>query len=386
MKKLLTVLLVLILIPVLLVAGLVTYVLATEHRPEPEEPVAVDCQGEAPGLKAGEEFTFLSWNLQYGASRKHQFFYDGGQAVHVPPEDVTWTVEAIQGVLAASKAEVVALQEVDRDSTRTGRIDQLPPFVRAAGASCRASTTYHRSPYVPSPSHQPLGRVDMQLATLVRGPMLHASRIALPLLAEARYRQVFNLKRALLVTEVPIEGWDKPLAIANTHLSAFSFGDGTHEQQVAVLKQWIESRPADQPWILAGDMNLLPPGFDKAGLAVESDLYADEKNPIELLLPAQTEVLGDQLAPENRTYLPFGQPVPDRKIDYVFIGGPIQVRAARVMSEHSEISDHLPILATLVIGAPTAPVEAAPPPVEPPNPQAKDLAEKIERFTRPGAR
>ncbi len=384
MKKLLKVLLALILLPLLLLVGLLAFFLATEHRPEPEEAVAVDCQGEAPGLKAGQEFTFLSWNLQYGASRKHRFFYDGGEAVHVPPEDVAWTVEAIQGVLASTRAQVVALQEVDRDSTRTGRIDQLPPFVRAAGASCEAATPYHRSPYVPTPSHQPLGRVDMQLATLVQGPMLHASRIALPLLAEARYRQVFNLKRALLVTEVPIEGWDKPLAIANTHLSAFSFGDGTHEQQVAVLKQWIESRPPDQPWILAGDMNLLPPGFDKASLAVESDLYADEKNPIELLLPAQTEVLGDQLAPENRTYLPFGQAVPDRKIDYVFIGGPIQVRSARVMSEHAEISDHLPILATLVIGAPAAPVEAAP--VEPPPPQAKDLAEKIERFTRDGAR
>jgi endonuclease/exonuclease/phosphatase family metal-dependent hydrolase len=385
MKTFLKVLLVLVLIPLVLVAALVAYFLATEHQPEPVEAVAVECQGEAPGLKAGEEFTLLNWNLQYGASRKHRFFYDGGEAVHVPPEDVAWTVEAIQGVLAATKAEVVVLQEVDRNSTRTGRIDQLPPFVRAAAATCKAATTYHQSPFVPSPTHQPLGRVDMQLATLVQGPMLHASRIALPLLAEARYRQVFNLKRALLVTEVPVQGWDKPLAIANTHLSAFSYGDGTHEQQVAVLKKWIEDRPADQPWILAGDMNLLPPGFDKNSLAVESDLYADQKNPIDLLLPAQKEALGDQLAPENRTYLPFGHDVADRKIDYVFYGGPIQVRSARVMSEHAAISDHLPVLATLVIGAPPVEEPAAvevPGPVVVPGPQAKDIMEKLERLEK----
>ena len=47
---------------------------------------------------------------------------------------------------------------------------------------------------------------------------------------------------------------------------------------------------------------------------------------------------------------------PDRKIDYVFVGGPVEVLDARVMREHAEISDHLPVLARLRIGpTPTAP-------------------------------
>lgn len=372
MKALLKVLLALVLLPVALLAGLVVFFLLTEHRPAPEEAVAVECQGEGAGLKVGQEFTFFSWNTQYAASRKHHFFYDGGQAVHVPPEDVAATMQAIEGVLRAVNPQVAALQEIDRDSTRTGRIDQLPPIARAAGAVCKAATTYHRSPFVPSPSHKFLGRVDMQLATLTQGPMLVARRHALPMLAEARYRQVFNLKRALLVAEIPVQGWEQPLAVGNTHLSAFSRGDGTMEQQVALLRKWIEERPANQPWILAGDMNLLPPGFDKTQLAVEADLYADEHNPIELLLPRYTEILGDQLAPENRTYLPFGASQPDRKIDYIFIGGPIQVKSARVMAEHAEISDHLPVVATLVVG-PTSPHTS---------PQARDLLEKIERLSR----
>lgn len=361
MKTALKLLLALVLLLLVALGGTVGFFLATEHDPAPVETVEVDCQGRADGLVSGQPFTVLSWNLQYGASRRHRFFYDGGQAVHVPPEDVAWTVAAIQRVIREVDPDLALLQEVDRDSTRTGRIDQLPAFVEAAGATCTAATPYHKSPFVPTPNHQFLGRVDMELANLARGPMLHASRLALPLLAEPRYRRIFNLKRAVLVSEVPVQGWDHPLAIANTHLSAFSFGDGTMQKQVALLQQWIAERPPGQPWILVGDFNLLPPGFDKDQLQVERDLYADQDNPIEALLPAQKEALGDQLDPANRTYLPFGTTAPDRKIDYFFYGGPLRVEEARVLAQHHDISDHLPVMARLVIEAPPpAPAEATP--------------------------
>lgn len=374
MKTALKLLLALLLLLVAVLGGVAGYFIATEHQPAPIEPVEVACEGRAEGLVVGEPFTVLSWNLQYGASRRHRFFYDGGEAVHVPPEDVAWTVAAIQRVLREVEPDLALLQEVDRDSTRTGRKDQLPAFVEAVSATCTAATPYHLSPFVPTPPHQFLGRVDMELANLAKGPMLHASRIALPLLAEARYRRVFNLKRALLVSEVPIQGWDHPLAIANTHLSAFSFGDGTMAQQVEVLRQWISDRPPGQPWILAGDFNLLPPGFDKEQLQVERDLYADQDNPISALLPTQLEALGDQLDPANRTYLPFGATVPDRKIDYIFYGGPLRVEASDVLSQHNDISDHLPIVIRMVVPAPVA---TPPPPTAPTS--AQELLMRAEK-------
>lgn len=355
MKRIAQLLAALLGIVVLLVGGLVAWAFATEHQPGPIEDVAVDCTGEGTPIVAGQAFDVLSWNLQYGASRKHRFFYDGGTVVHVPQDDVDATVAAISRVLRDEAPALALLQEVDRDSDRTGNIDQLPPYVQAAAAACSAAAPYHKSPFVPNPPGEFLGRVDMELATLSRGPMQHAQRHQLALLAEPRVRQIFNLKRAILTAEIPVQGWDQPLAVANTHLSAFSHGDGTLQKQVTALADWIRARPADQPWILAGDMNLLPPGFDKSQLSTERDLYADDHNPIELLLPLGTEVLGDQLAARNRTYLPFGASEPDRKIDYFLVGGPISVVEARVLSEHTSISDHLPVLASLVIGPPPVP-------------------------------
>ena len=98
-------------------------------------------------------------------------------------------------------------------------------------------------------------------------------------------------------------------------------------------------------------------------------LYADADSPIDPLLARYRELLGNdqQLAEANRTYLPFGASEPDRKIDYAFVGGPIEVLEARVMREHAAISDHLPLLARLRIRPPvtnddpeTEPVDGEP--------------------------
>jgi len=345
----------------LLIGGFVAYVFATEHAPADLEEVAVEGPANGPGIEAGVPFKMVSWNLQYGASRKHKFFYDGGEAVHVPAADVAETVGAIRQALADAKPHIALLQEIDRDSTRTGRLDQLPEYVAGMDASAWSAAPYHLAGFVPKPTTNPLGRVHMALGILTRGPHHNAQRHQLALMDEPRIVQALNLKRALLTAEVPVAGHDHPLAVAVTHLSAFSFGDGTLEKQVAQLKAWMAARPEGQPWILAGDFNLLPPGDDKNRLVVESDLYADTANPIEAVIPQFNELFGDQqLDPSVRTYLPFGATEPDRKIDYVFIGGPLTVLDARVMREHSAVSDHLPVVATLMVGTPPPEPEAIP--------------------------
>ncbi len=322
--------------------------LVTEYRPADQEALVVSGPTDLPALRVGEPLVVVSWNIQFSGSRKHHFFYDGGRAVHVPDADVAETVDAVAAALAAMAPDLTLLQEVDRDSTRTGRRDQLRAYLDRLPPSRWAAAPYFRAPFVPAPSHQPMGRVDMSLATLSRRGLTAATRTQLPLLDEPRLRQMFNLKRALLTAEVPIEGSPLPLQVANTHLSAFSHGDGTLAKQVAVLRAWMASHPPEQPWILAGDLNLLPPGDDPHRLSTESALYADTHNPIEAILPAFQEAFADPLAAAARTYLPFGATEPDRKIDYVFVGGPVEVLDAVVLRQH-DLSDHLPVKVTLRI-------------------------------------
>lgn len=330
-------------------AALVALAFLTEHKPASEEEATVVSAGAAQPLEVNTTFTVLSWNLQFGAGRKREFFYDGGPAVHVPEADVRATMAKMREALAGAGPDIALLQEVDRNCKRTAYIDQLPAYVQGARAASYVSVPYHRSPFVPKPLTNPLGRVDMHLAILSRALLTHAVRRQLALKQTLRLVQVFDLKRALLTAEVEVAGLDKPLKIAVTHLDAFSYGDGTLSKQVAALEEWMASHAPDQPWILAGDFNLLPPSDSPDRLNESRPLYTDAKNPMERLIPRFREVLGDQLDPRNRTYLPFGDNAADRKIDYFFVGGPIEVIEARVMHEHKELSDHLPIMAMLRI-------------------------------------
>ncbi|MCB9743729.1 MAG: endonuclease/exonuclease/phosphatase family protein [Alphaproteobacteria bacterium] len=321
-----------------------------EYTPAPEEDVAVDCTGQAATLAPGQTFKVVSWNIQFSGGRARHFFYDGGEDVQVPAQEVQDTLDGLSRTLRELRPDLALLQEVDRDSARTGGVDQLPPLAGELRTPCVASAPYFKSRFVPFPPGDFLGRMDMHLAIVSRFGLRQARRVQLPLLDEPRWRQAFNLKRALLTAELPVEGLDRPLAVAVTHLSAFSKGDGTLDKQVDVLEAWMRARPADQPWILAGDLNLLPPGDDPKRVD-GGEFYADDPNPIERLIPAFQEVLGAerQLAANARSYLPPGAQEPDRKIDYAFVGGPLEVLQAQVPRGPASLSDHLPLVFTLRI-------------------------------------
>ncbi len=311
------------------------------------QPLPVGEDGDAAPLAPSQTLGVLSWNIQYCGSRKHQFFYDGGDAVHVPAGDVADMVAAVASGIRAHDPDLVLLQEVDRNSKRTGRRDQLAGILRLTPFPRWTSAHYHRAPYVPHPPGDHLGRVDMNLATLARPALGACHRHQLPLLDEPLHRRLFNLRRAVLVTEIPREE-GPPLVALNTHLSAFSRGDGTLARQVAVLDSLLDELDAGgHPWILAGDLNMLPPGDDPSRLGDDAELY-DEVNPIAALFEGGRRSAFDvREQPDHPgelgTYLPFGADTPDRTLDYVFVSGGIEVVSARVLTDLTHVSDHLPL-------------------------------------------
>ena len=316
------------------------------YHPEAREPLAPECVRPGRVLKPGDRFSVLSWNLQFSGSREEAFFYDGGQAVSVPEERVRRTMSGIEQVIREHSPDLVFLQEVDRDSRRTARIDQLKHYLESGDWACWSSTPYHRSRYVPHPSSEHLGRIDLHLAVLSKLALEAGERIALPGLSEGWLRKQFNLKRAVQSLGLRVEGRPS-VRIGNTHLSAFSRGDGTLGHQVGVLQGWIGQGDS---WILAGDMNMLPPGDDPARLEDSESSYSDDPNPVLGLQPERYDVdRADLLSPNARTYLPFGADEPDRKIDYLLASEDLELVEHRVLREARELSDHLPIWAVFEI-------------------------------------
>ncbi len=306
------------------------------------EPVVEPAATSGVGLlDPARPFTVATWNLQYCGTRRHHFFYDGGPDTFPDPANVQDALTAIRETLDGLRQDgldVALLQEVDRGSARTGLIDQLQRI--AEGWPTWVSTPYHRSVFVPHPMppRRPLGRVDLHEAILSRFKLGATRRLALPSLVESPVRQAFNLHRALLITTMPLlDG--RRLHLGVTHLSAFSKGDGTLQRQIDAIRAWIASC-ADEPFVLGGDFNLLPPGDNPARLGAEAVEYAED------VLGSLSDVA--QRAPllGEHTYLPPGASVPDRTLDHLLFSPQLTLCRHRVVEVPAWLSDHWPLVAT----------------------------------------
>jgi len=336
-------------------AGGLGLVRALWYTPPPVADVKIQDGDDADVVQPHSTLRVLVWNVQFCATRAHHFFYDGGEAVHVPREDVDAALAELAAVLQEQRPDLVLIQEIDRGAVRTQDVDQVAELLAAVPHASWATTPYWRVPYVPSPSHQHVGRTDMHLATLAQLRLHEATRYQLALLQEPFYRRAFNLRRAVLETRLHGPDGEPRLAVLNTHLSAFSRGDGTLGRQMDQLEERLEALDEEGvPWILGGDFNALPPGDDPTRLGADSELYADASTPIQRLFDAGRRSAFPlrrlQEQPETtRTYLPFGATEPDRTLDYLFVSEGIEVRSATVLVDREPISDHLPLVVDIVL-------------------------------------
>lgn len=303
--------------------------------------------GDARPFPGGHELKLVCWNLQFCAGRSGLFFYEGGERVIATEREVTNTLADVIAALREIDADVVLLQEVDVDSDRTGRIDQLAAIVAALAMPTWTSTPYHRVPYVPIPIRRPMGRVNTHLAILSKWRIASAMRHPLSFMREGAMRRAFNLRRAVL--EARIAGESGSIAVLNTHLSAFSGGDGTVARQVAEVRAIGRSIAGERvPMVLAGDFNALPPGDDYRRLGRYAWEYADPSPPlVDLYADWRPGVAAEvAIADVERygTFVPIENDVPDRTIDHVFANDRVQMRGFEVIPGLGKVSDHLPLV------------------------------------------
>lgn len=313
---------------------------------------SVRCSGDVPEIPRHRPVRMLVWNIQYAASRNHHFFYDGGSAVSTTEADVEATLDGIAEVIRRVDPDLVLWQEVDRGSRRTHGIDELEALLQRVPYPCVTDTPYHKAPYVPYPAHEHLGKVDMRLAVMSRYRIDKATRFDLPRLNEPWLRQQFNLKRAMLAAELPVEGGGRFVAF-DAHLSAFSRGDGTVARQLAAMAERIDAAEQEgAAWVLGADLNCLPPGDDPSRLGDQVSLYEAESP----LIPwfdryaSAVPLLEHQRDPGPfRTYMPWGSQAADRAIDHVFHAPTVEMRRFSVLQDVTTLSDHHPMLFEFVL-------------------------------------
>ena len=191
---------------------------------------------------------------------------------------------------AGLRADVLAVQEVDRFARRTRFRDEMRVIARATGMDAVFG--------------QAAGRRWRKYGNglLARGPIRDVEVIKLP-------RPSDGEQRVAIVARVAVNGVD--LAVGATHLS-FRRGEGA--PQLAVLLDALAKRGG--PRVVMGDLNLGP----------------------EVVEPALAAA-GYEVAPTGPTFPASG---PRTRIDFVAVSG-LEVVAASTPSPG--MSDHLPVVA-----------------------------------------
>lgn len=151
------------------------------------------------------------------------------------PVDLVATAAVIDSLVA----DVVVVQEVDRRSRRSGKVDQATALGAATGMRVLFAPTI-------------VGRWGTSsgygIAVLSRRPLRDVEIIDLPH-SPSRERRV-----AIIATVDHADSRSSPITLAGTHLQAGAFDEAL--EQLDVILARLNERPG--PRVLAGDLNLRP--------------------------------------------------------------------------------------------------------------------------------
>jgi endonuclease/exonuclease/phosphatase family metal-dependent hydrolase len=281
----------------------------------------------------------ISFNVGYGGLGQGQdFFMDGGDMVRPGDKaDVETNLDGIVQFLKGTPADVYLLQEVDSDSHRSYGIDEVTRIRDALEGQSSYAMNF-KSMFTPYP-WPPIGEVTSGLVTDTSFPAARAERVALPVPFKWPVR-MFNLKRCLLVTHIPLEGTSKQLTLVNLHLEAYESGEG-REAQMAQLVELLEDEYAAGNYVIAGgDFNQSLPGveFPKVNDTWEPGVFDAAT------LPTGWTVANDPAAPTSRLNdAPWDGENQLFGIDGFIASPNVELTEVATLDQNFEFADHNPV-------------------------------------------
>lgn len=286
----------------------------------------------------------LTWNVGF-------FYGEGSEGVHYKAQDSSYFSERL--VLASEElkkwdADIVFLQEVDLNSSRSHFINQATTLAKMAGYHFVSLAPSWRHNYIPFP-YWPIsdhfGAMSSGGAILSRFPLQNAEVHLLEKPASNPWwYNLFYLHRFIQLAEVVID--DKTFSLANLHLEAFERTN--REEQIRFLVELHKTKNLD---FIAGDFNMVPDAATQKSKFINGDDY---ENDLSFSLMSESGL--DEVVPmdiyekSEKDYFTFPSSHPDRRLDYIFYQRGLKLMKAEVLT--STLSDHLPVRAIFQINSP----------------------------------
>ena len=221
-----------------------------------EDNLTLEIEGNATGTApVNAELSLLTYNIGFGAySADYSFFMDGGEHSRAFSKDaVISNTNGVLKVIDAENPDLVLLQEVDTDGTRSYHVNQKNLISEKLQKFDSVFAENYDSPYFLYPPNEPIGANKSGLLTLSGFSIESSIRRSLPV--ENSFNKYFDLDRAYSVSVIKTDS-GKDLVIYNVHLSAYT-SDGTiAEDQLKILSEdMLEQYEKGNYIIAAGDFN-----------------------------------------------------------------------------------------------------------------------------------
>ncbi len=242
---------------IIIVAALVLFLLLVaflsirEYRPGEIEKSKVSGGMNLTKPKEGDDISILLWNIGYcDLGDNADFFMSYGKNIRSSSKArAKENLSEIIKFLKSENPDVIMLQEIDLNSTRSYHINQMETIGKSIPEKAKSFAYNFNVDFIPYPM-PPIGKVRSGLATYVPYQVTDAYRQALPVPFKWPIR-LANLKRCMLVNRIPIEGSDRELVLINLHLEAFDNGEGKIAQ-TKKLQSVLEAEYEKGNYVIAG--------------------------------------------------------------------------------------------------------------------------------------
>lgn len=230
------------------------YVVLSYHRVEDNLTLQIEDNASS-AVPVNAELSLLTYNIGFGAySADYSFFMDGGEHSRaISKEAVLNNINGVMNVIENENPDLVLLQEVDTDGTRSYHINQKNLITEKYRGFDSVFAENYDSPYFLYPLYEPIGANKSGILTLSRFDIQSSIRRSLPV--ENSFSKYFDLDRAYSVSVIKTDN-GKDLVLYNVHLSAYT-SDGTiAEDQLKMLSEDMLSQYEKGNYIIAaGDFN-----------------------------------------------------------------------------------------------------------------------------------
>ncbi|MDR2785963.1 MAG: endonuclease/exonuclease/phosphatase family protein [Treponema sp.] len=319
-----------------------------EYRPQKTEAAVSVQRGGVSKLSPGETLVIVSWNIGYASLDAEQdFFMDGGKRIWPKTDSrVKTNLMGIRDYIAATRADAVLIQEVDRKSLRSYYIDEVKALAESFGGTAVYAPNF-RCIFVPFPVPRFIGPVDSGLLTMSRFVTGDAERLGLTVPFKWPVR-IANLKRCLLVERIPVEGTEADLVLVNLHLEAYDDGGG-RETQTRELREFLYREYRQGNYVIAGgDFNQNFPGIDEKLFALKNTGYFKPGFLSETDLEPRWRFAFDPQVPSSRLLNePYSGDYADTQlyaIDGFLVSPNVEIVAVKTDDAQFRYSDHNPVV------------------------------------------